>query len=234
MPFFCVMLVLALVGSGIGARTVSIAVAGTPGPDAERGIVLGIDEARQTARLLGIELRRVDRTAAAPALLGIVDAGDAPTRLPAGVPVVRLTADGDERRNPCTFTVAALPATRSAALRMWRQQGHPEAANAQLVEWDPSLTRYGASEVNERFEHRFGTRMTPDGWRGWMAVKALADAGLRAAPGSDRCRALAEARIDGHKGRALTFDRRTGELSQPLYVVSGRHGTTTVLGEIEP
>ena len=45
---------------------------------------------------------------------------------------------------------------------------------------------------------------------------------------------LAEARIDGHKGRALTFDPRTGELSQPLYVVSGRHGTTTVLGEIEP
>lgn len=78
------------------------------------------------------------------------------------------------------------------------------------VAWHPSLRRYGAAQLNERFRERTGRGMDENAWYGWMAVKLVAEAGLRGRP-------LAEARTDGHKGGALSF--REGRLHQPLYVL---------------
>jgi hypothetical protein len=60
--------------------------------------------------------------------------------------------------------------------------------------------------------------MTADAWCGWVAVKAIAEAALRArslAP-ADVADALRALRFDGHKGQPLYFDARQ-QLVQPTY-----------------
>ena len=75
--------------------------------------------------------------------------------------------------------------------------------------------------------------MTAPAWLGWVAVKASVEAALRSEAPLD-CETLARGRFDGHKGRALTFDRATRELIQPVYVVAGANGQERVVGEITP
>lgn len=95
--------------------------------------------------------------------------------------------------------------------------------------WTPSLFRYGAEQLNERYRRRFDQGMDGPAWAGWMAVKTLAEAVLRA--GGQRGglgERLAGPRIafDGHKGAPLAF-AEDGALAQPLYV-SGPTGTEQV------
>lgn len=77
------------------------------------------------------------------------------------------------------------------------------------VAWLPTLTRFGAGELNERFLRETKHAMDDAAWLGWVAVKIVAEAGLRK-------REIAKVRIDGHKGVPLTFDAN-GQLVQPLY-----------------
>lgn len=67
----------------------------------------------------------------------------------------------------------------------------PEETSASLdgaviADWHPEFRRYGAGELNERFERAYGTPMTPPAWHGWIAVKAIGEAALR---GEDLCAA---------------------------------------------
>lgn len=86
----------------------------------------------------------------------------------------------------------------------------PAPGTAVPVAWHPSLRRYGAAQLNERFQARTGRGMDEDAWYGWIAVKLALESALRGRP-------LGEARTDGHKGEPLEF--RDGRLHQPLYVV---------------
>jgi ABC-type branched-subunit amino acid transport system substrate-binding protein len=96
---------------------------------------------------------------------------------------------------------------------------------ARVAAWHPSLDRYGAEQLNDRYRARFsGTPgMSGDAWSGWVAMKILAESALRsrAETNADLIAWLSSsrARFDGHKGRALTFDA-SGQLRQPLYVIT--------------
>ena len=92
--------------------------------------------------------------------------------------------------------------------------------DAQKAAWLPSLSRYGAEQLNDRYRSVTGTPMTSDAWLGWFAVKLLVESALRTrSTEPDTLRAhLADpdARFDGHKGEPLRFDAAR-RLVQPLY-----------------
>ena len=71
-------------------------------------------------------------------------------------------------------------------------------------------------------------------WAGWMAVKALWEASLRARSADPiELRSYLErpaTRFDGHKGWPLSFRPWDRQLRQPLYLVSG--DGTRVVGEV--
>jgi hypothetical protein len=102
-----------------------------------------------------------------------------------------------------------------------------------VTAWHPSLERYGAGQVNDRFRARFRAPMDEGAWAGWIAVKAAWEAAARAGTADGaalRARLLAEeTRIDGHKGRPLSFRPWDGQLRQPLYVVAGAEGAIAEL-----
>lgn len=77
------------------------------------------------------------------------------------------------------------------------------------VLWSPELFRYGAGELNERYEEQTGAPMDEGAWSGWIAAKLVLESVLRRKP-------LDEVRIDGHKGALLRFEH--GHLRQPIYV----------------
>lgn len=108
------------------------------------------------------------------------------------------------------------PAPRSAST--------PEArAGIWPTLWHHKLFKYGAEQLSERFYARFQRPMDGRGWAGWMAVKILAEAALRAqtTETAELVRFLETdaAQFDGHKGYKLTFRSWDHQLRQPLYLV---------------
>jgi YVTN family beta-propeller protein len=109
-----------------------------------------------------------------------------------------------------------------ASEAMYREALGAGGEGHEPVLWHPGLTRYGAAELNERFERRFGRSLDGRGWASWMAVKLLWEAAFRT--GSTDAERLAaylsgEARFDGHKGEPLSFGTRDGQLQQPVYLL---------------
>lgn len=94
------------------------------------------------------------------------------------------------------------------------------------VLWHPKLFRYGAEQVSDRFQDRFGEPPDSRAWAAWMAAKILAEAGLRArsVDGPTLVAYLEgrRAQFDGHKGLSLTFRPWDHQLRQPLYLVRAR------------
>lgn len=175
----------------------ALAVVQPPGPvrivvrgsgAGSRGAALALEEMERTAALVG---RAIDPAPHPDAI--VVDAE------------ARTMTFGSE-----TFYVAASGAARRRAIDAFQSE-NPGSAPRDAIEWHPGLSRFGAEQLNTRYERRFGHGMTAAEWIGWMAVKAAADAQLRPVP-------LARGRFDGHKGVALYFgpDRH---LVQPLCIV---------------
>jgi hypothetical protein len=108
---------------------------------------------------------------------------------------------------PSAVTIRGPVVTIAAGGRTFRIS--PDAPGR--VAWHPSLKRFGAGELNERFLKKTSHAMDEAAWLGWIAVKIAAEAGLRN-------RGIGAARIDGHKGVSLRF-APDGKLIQPLYVV---------------
>jgi hypothetical protein len=108
----------------------------------------------------------------------------------------------------------------AAVARVRERLSADELAEARAVAWHPALARYGAGELNERFEEQTGEKMDEDAWLGWLATKIALESALRR-------REFSQTRIDGHKGVALRFDGR--QLQQPLYVVLMRDGKEVVI-----
>jgi hypothetical protein len=173
--------------------------------DYGRGVRLGAQEAERAATLLGHRFELVHN---GPAIAAI-----ATHARPSAVPLVAMQGTSDAA---CTFITASTEADNAAA--------HAKTG-AQVVDWHRAFRRYGASELNERYEKAFAQPMTADAWHGWVAVKAITEAAIR---GADVCAELARLRFDGHKGRALSFDPKTRRLRHPMLAVS-RVGDTDVV-----
>jgi hypothetical protein len=182
-----------------------------------RGVRLGLHEAARAAMLLGHQLRVVPPGSAATAYIAPVAAAGART------PLVAMSSAGATA--PCTFLTAHTAAERSAAAA--RARASAPSAAPMIAEWHPAFRRYGASELNERFVAMFKMSMDDQAWHGWVAVKAIVEAFVRA-EGGDLCRAIATLRFDGHKGRALRFDPLTRRLQHPLLVVRRTDGVVSV------
>lgn len=200
-----------------------------------RGITLGIEEAERTARLFGWEVvtsRAPDSLDAddavafltgrrATAIIGNLTGILQQNRVSADAPV--LFDIGKPRRRPTKECEAKefhmLPLLDSVR---WSADAErePFARFTNLVAWSSSLERFGAAQLNERYEKRFGVEMDEHAWAGWMSVKILLEAVLKRGS-TDPCKLerflLIEARFDGHKGVPLFFDPPTRELVQPLF-----------------
>jgi hypothetical protein len=180
---------------------------------ATRGARLGAEEAGRTAELLGARFELVAGTDGVLAVVGDLGDGDS------AVPFLNVRPL-EERAplRPNVFHVASSASERRDALERW--QG-PKPEGIRVVDWHPSLTKFGAEQLNQRFETRFGAPMDERAWAAWAAVKAAAEAALRNST-------LERLRFDGHKGAQLSFRPEDHTLRQPLYVVAG----DKVLGEV--
>ena len=193
----------------------------------EEGVKFGIQDGRRAARPLGrqVVLHPIREQSGDPDFT-VTAAAERVTVQPRG-------------RSDCVFDIRVRTERRAAALASWTSGGActgcPEPARrssaVRILEWHPTLDRFGASELNERFRRSTGSTMTAPAWLGWVAVKAAIEAALQSERPLD-CETLARARVDGHKGWMLAFDRSTRELVQPLYVVSAANGRERVVGEI--
>jgi hypothetical protein len=88
--------------------------------------------------------------------------------------------------------------------------------------WLPSLERYGAAQLNDRYRHAIGRPMSSAAWAGWFGVKVLVESAERVqSADGEALRAYLEkpAGFDGHKGELLTFRVSDHQLLQPLYVL---------------
>ena len=171
-----------------------------------RGAQLGAEEAGRTAGLLGA---RFELTTDLDGVIAVVGGAELP-----GVPLLATGEPGPPRPN--VFHVSSSEAERRAALARWGGEG------GEVVDWHSSLTRFGAEQLNSRFEARFGAPMDSLAWASWLAVKIAAEMALRSTP-------LERLRFDGHKGEPLWFREDHG-LQQPLYVVAGGK----VVAEVAP
>ena len=216
-------------------------------PSLRSGLAFGTEEAGRTAALFGVvmtcDVAVYDEGGAALA----ASLGTRPDAVVSAVPGAagaRLLAAAAERDLVVVDVAGAspLPAmARAGARRIFHV--HPladgDSTTGTRALWHESLHRYGAEQLNDRFERRFGAPMDSTAWAAWFAVKLLADTLLRLPDGATTADVLATAiargGFDGHKGRSLSFDPVTGVLRQPLYAI-GRdpEGRETVLREIPP
>lgn len=229
-----------------------------PGERAERGARLGVEEAARTAELLGRRVELVAARASDPE-----DAARAAGRM-AEEDGVRAVAGGFDEASCLALGGAAEEAgilffnvgCRSDALRgehcgrgtfhveasesMYRDARAVGAGEAEgefdVAVWHPGLFRYGAAQLNDRFEARFGQPMGPGAWASWMAVKVLAESALRVREGGAEAliRYLEgeRGRFDGHKGKQLSFRPWNRQLRQPLYLVERAGGESRVVAEV--
>jgi hypothetical protein len=98
-----------------------------------------------------------------------------------------------------------------------------------VVLWSSSLERFGASQLNARYRTMFNGAMDGAAWAGWLAVKTVSEAALRARS-ADPTRIVAyleapSTQFDGHKGWPLNFRRSDHQLRQPLYIVVAAKGS---------
>lgn len=216
-------------------RIVFVTAPGAAAASAARGVTLGVEEAARTGELVGrrIELVTVDSIGAADGAVGgwiggfdeaacraLADRAASSESIFINVGCRADTLRGDAcKRN--VFHVEASERMYADALAA-REDDAARATEAVL--WHPSLERFGAAQLNDRFRARFGAQMDGAAWAGWMAVKVLWEASLRArtAEGAG-IRAYLErqsTQFDGHKGWPLSFRAWDHQLRQPLYLVA--------------
>jgi hypothetical protein len=229
--------VVALAGGAPGAPTaLVIAVALPEASDAKRGAQLGAQEAAHAARLFGAELDvrwiepaqwRADvATAATPVVISSAAAIGAAELVRLAreqqLPVLNVEPRGLALRacDPLLFHIAPSEQMLHAA----RAQAQQKVTDDDSVAyWHPSLERYGAAQLNERYRRAHGRDMNEAAWAGWFAVKLAWEAAQRT--GSSEPRDLAtfligeRAIFDGHKGMPLSFRAQTQQLRQPVYII---------------
>jgi hypothetical protein len=203
-----------------------------------RGAAMGAEEMTRTTTLLGARfvLHRVAATSAnvhldvrAPAFIVLdVDGSQACAvgRRFAGQPgVVVMNARVDSGGCETPPLLLRLPPQRRETLLS--EAGSP---GSRVEEWHPSLQRFGAQELNERYERWAHSPMNADAWAGWFATKVAAEAMLRLPRVTRQALAGPDAlAFDGHKGAPLRFDA-SGVLQQPVYLIDA---SGKIIKEIE-
>ena len=105
------------------------------------------------------------------------------------------------------------------------------SATPGTIFWHSALERFGAQQLNERFARANSGTMDEAAWLGWFATKVALELSMRArAKDGDALAAFARTggmRFDGHKGKALVFDARSGVLLQPVYEQAADNGAPT-------
>lgn len=213
--------------AGAGARPIRIGwEESAADPSCRRGVEIGAEEASHLARLLGRSFELVPMASAAAGDDLATTIAAAPRSSPDG-PVGIATAP-DAVTGGRVFRLPSSAARRRAAVQRIAADG-PRAGLA-AVDWHASLVRFGAAQLNQRYERRFGAPMEETAWIGWLAVKISLEGVLRCGGRADELAAtLRRLSFDGHKGVALAFDA-AGVLQHPVYVVSGDR----VVGEVAP
>lgn len=109
----------------------------------------------------------------------------------------------------------------SVALRNAALQSVPDSLRARgaIQAWHPTLNRFGAGEINARYQQAYGSGMTSDAWLGWAAVKIVVDIALRAKSQVMTIALSEPLRLDAHKGRSLRIREPDGQVLQPLYLI---------------
>jgi hypothetical protein len=196
------------------------------------GIQLGVDEARHAAALFGGSLELVPVTSSTLAereLSAVVGGDDLESCVTlihavdaAGIAFMNVGCANEMLRGAdCRATTFHVIPSDSMYRDALKQSQAPAGSTA--TAWDPSLTRFGADTLNERFRAQFKRTMTADAWLGWLAVKILWESSLRARSTDARMLMHYMARdgvqFDGHKGRPLSFRAWDHQLRQPVYVV---------------
>ncbi len=91
--------------------------------------------------------------------------------------------------------------------------------------WDPLAERFGAPQVNHRFERGAHRPMTEGDWAAWVAVRAVAEAAIRGkvTDGPAIAKALSEREwpIDVSKGVQVSFRLWDHQLRQSVMLRSG-------------
>jgi PQQ-dependent catabolism-associated beta-propeller protein len=110
-------------------------------------------------------------------------------------------------------------------------------AGAEAALWHPELFRFGAAQLNERFERRFGAPAEGGAWAAWMAIKVLWESAVRTRSADPTTIATLlldqNTSFDGHKGQALTFSAEDHQLRQPLYLPRTMAGAVVPV-EVDP
>ena len=227
-------------------RTLSVVLVPRAPEAVSRGARLAAEEAAHAGELLGWRLvlseadvllhGDIDGVAA---FIGGYDEGSARTLAQAAarldsVVVVNVGGRADALRGECARNVFHVQASdRMYADALAARAGDAVAATDAVL-WHPSLERFGAAQLNDRFRARFGVPMDGAAWAGWMAVKVVWEASLRArtveGAGIRAYLERASTQFDGHKGWPLSFRAWDHQLRQPLYLVSA--DGTRVVGEV--
>jgi ABC-type branched-subunit amino acid transport system substrate-binding protein len=207
----------------------------------ERGVRLGAEEARRTANLFGGDVllfaensagnpeRAASRLLAARNVQVLIGSSatdaDALSRFAEthGIVFFNTVSRAASLRTACrrySFHIEASDPMYENALKR-TAASRPVIGMAVL--WAPTLERYGASQINDRFRAKYRMGMDGNAWAGWVAVKIAAESALRAGsaqPAAIRSYLESSATtFDAHKGWPLSFRASDHQLRQPLYVV---------------
>jgi len=94
------------------------------------------------------------------------------------------------------------------------------------LEWHWALERYGAPQVNSRFESlaQDGRRMGWQDWSAWIAARAILTANAksrdRSAAGIDAFLRSDRLRLDGSKGASMSFRAWNNQLRMPILLAT--------------
>jgi ABC-type branched-subunit amino acid transport system substrate-binding protein len=139
-------------------------------------------------------------------------------------PVCRADALRSDSCSHFVFHVEASDAMYASAQK--------SSGSQEILLWHPALTRYGASQLNDRYRARFGEAMTGAAWAAWFAFKVAWETGLRTSGAGAAAIAGSlsqeNTEFDGHKGAPLSFRTWDHQLRQPMYAVSTMGGKESV------
>ena len=141
-----------------------------------RGADMGAAEAVHTAQLTRTQFHFSHRAlSASDSALAALDS--AHIVISAVEPALR---DAMRRHTGALFIdVNAVPSAIACGRRLLYASA-PATALADAVLWDARLEKYGAQQVNERFQRASGHTMDGDAWLGWFATKVALELHLRA------------------------------------------------------
>ncbi|GAA6140535.1 branched-chain amino acid ABC transporter substrate-binding protein [Hydrogenophaga sp. 5NK40-0174] len=106
--------------------------------------------------------------------------------------------------------------------------------------WHPQWERFGGPQLSRRFLRQTGQLMRGQDWASWMAARAMATVLVEhpKANVQEQLQALRSGavRLDGFKGKALSFRSWNGQLRQPVFLthVDGVVAAAPIDGVLHP